>query len=245
MRDYNRGVYYIRDKLNGEMYIGCSIHLTKRLKRHMSEMIRCKHHNILINNRVIEYGSHIFEMGILEYLEENDCQFERESFWIERLKPELNIDKFLNNHPNKVSINTKRAGFLEEARKSGLTPDVESGEGNPNWRGGISKKNKCPSCGKEKMFTSKQCKACNDSSYLGENNPFYGKSHSEETRKILSEKKKGIKTGNYKYKGLHCLDTSFTSLEDASEELKVPPSTVYWRCKSLSPRWEDWYFIPL
>lgn len=54
----------------------------------------------------------------------------------------------------------------------------------------------CPSCGTKLVYKSynthhyankhnQRCKRC---SLIGENNPFYGKRHSEETRKIISEK---------------------------------------------------------
>jgi hypothetical protein len=80
-----------------------------------------------------------------------------------------------------------------------------SGEGNPNWRGGISIEHSYCSCGNVKNRHSKTCFSCRDQQ--GENNPFFQKKHKKETiNKILETKKtKGItfvgdKNPNFKYK---------------------------------------------
>jgi G:T-mismatch repair DNA endonuclease (very short patch repair protein) len=43
----------------------------------------------------------------------------------------------------------------------------------------------------------KICKSCANKNQKGENNPFYGKKHTEESKKLISEKKIGIKTSDH------------------------------------------------
>jgi hypothetical protein len=74
------------------------------------------------------------------------------------------------------------------------------GDKNPNWKGGVSNQ-KCE-CGNKKTYDL-TCMSCRNMS--GENNPFYGKCHSQET--ILKIKLaienfggfKGNKNPNFKY----------------------------------------------
>lgn len=43
----------------------------------------------------------------------------------------------------------------------------------------------------------KICKICSDKNQIGENNHFYGKKHSENSKKLISEKKIGVKTSDH------------------------------------------------
>jgi group I intron endonuclease len=68
------------------------------------------------------------------------------------------------------------------------------GSGNPNWKGGISKK-KCK-CGRDIAPNNELCSSCRD--WGEDKNPFYGKTHSDEVKKRLSESRKGKKPSNTK-----------------------------------------------
>ena len=107
-------------------------------------------------------------------------------------------------------------------------------EGNPNWKGGISKK-KC-TCGKDISNNNETCSNCRDIS--GENNPFFGKQHSEETKKKLSEIRKGKKPTNMKQVIID--DIIYESLAEASRQIGIPSPTILWRINSKNKKYEKY-----
>jgi group I intron endonuclease len=108
------------------------------------------------------------------------------------------------------------------------------GEGNPNWKGGTSFKY-CE-CGIKIAPTNNTCKNCRDIS--GENNPFFGKQHSEETKKKLSEIRKGKKPTNMKQVIID--DIIYESLAEASRQTGVPSPTILWRINSKNKKYENY-----
>lgn len=71
------------------------------------------------------------------------------------------------------------------------------GKNNPNYKDGrCSRKKYCKNCGKQ-IATGRKSIRCNKCSNSGKNNPFYGKKHSLETKKIIGEKSKKKWTKKY------------------------------------------------
>jgi group I intron endonuclease len=112
------------------------------------------------------------------------------------------------------------------------------GEGNPNWKGGISKK-KCE-CGKEILPTNETCSDCRNRS--GERNSFFGKQHSEETKKKLSEKRKGKKPTNMTQVKID--NIVYESLAEASRQTGIPSPTILWRIKSKNKKYQNYQSHP-
>ena len=108
------------------------------------------------------------------------------------------------------------------------------GEENPNWKGGTSFKY-CE-CGIKIAPTNNTCKSCRYIS--GENNPFFGKQHSEETKKKLSEIRKGKKPTNMKQ--IIIDDIIYESLAEASRQTGVPSPTILWRINSKNKKYENY-----
>jgi group I intron endonuclease len=130
----------------------------------------------------------------------------------------------LTHHPNKLKIITNiRAGVLKrnaarsDAFKKRLSESL-MGSKNPNWRGG---KTFCE-CGNRIGSYSETCGNCRDRS--GEKNPFYGKSHSEETKRKLSEKRKGEKPVNSNKITYNSI--VFLSQSDLAKYLNVSAGTI-------------------
>lgn len=111
------------------------------------------------------------------------------------------------------------------------------GEGNPNWKGGISKK-QCK-CGKDIATINETCSECRDRS--GENNPFYGKAHSIETKKKLSESRMGKKPSNTRKVKID--DIIYESLSDASKKLGIGSSLIIHRIKSKNNKYEGYDYV--
>lgn len=101
------------------------------------------------------------------------------------------------------------------------------GDKNPNWNGGSSKY--FCDCGKEKSFRANSCSDCLDRS--GENNPFYGKHHTDEVKNKIRVGKLGKYNGN-QHRAVIIGDKEYKSVSEASRKLNVVPATIIFRIKS-------------
>lgn len=111
------------------------------------------------------------------------------------------------------------------------------GEGNPNWKGGISK-NQCK-CGKDITPNNETCLECRDR--FGNNNPFYGKTHSAETKKKLSESRIGKKPANARKVKID--NIIYESLSDASKKLGIDSQLIIHRIKSKNDKYKGYEYV--
>ena len=111
-------------------------------------------------------------------------------------------------------------------------------EQNPNWKGGVSYVY-C-NCVKRIGYGHTYCNKCRPRNES--NNPFFGKQHSEETKKRLSEKRKGKKPTNMKQVVID--DIVYESLSEASRQTGIPLPTILWRIKSKNIKYENYKSHP-
>ena len=90
------GIYQIVNKVNQKKYIGSSIRLQGRKKRHFSELNCNIHHSQALQRAYNKYGKESFDFFILEYCEVEKL-LEREQYYLDNLKPEYNICKIAGN----------------------------------------------------------------------------------------------------------------------------------------------------
>ena len=92
----NSGIYQIVNRINSKRYIGSSVRLLGRKKRHFSELDCNIHHSQALQRAWNKYGKENFDFLILEYCE--PCNLlEREQYYIDTLLPEYNICKIAGN----------------------------------------------------------------------------------------------------------------------------------------------------
>ena len=103
-----RGIYKVTNKINGKVYIGQSVDIGKRWRQHMTAK-----DDIYFHKAIQKYGVENFEWEVIEQCKKKDLD-EREIYWIEY------YDSF-----NKGYNRTKGG-------------EGNSGEGSPNWKGGVS-----------------------------------------------------------------------------------------------------------
>lgn len=162
----------------------------------------------------------------------------RERFWIKELDPEYNIGSVgggdnISKHPERDRISKIHSANLLKLREEGRLPKTASGDKNPNWRGGRSGHNICE-CGNKKRFTSKRCNKCYLSDREGKNNPFFGKTHTEEFRRKSSERQKGRRCPNIS-KHIVADGVWFKSCNDAADYFGIS-------CGSVTNRLNSKYF---
>lgn len=113
------GVYIWINKVNGKMYVGSSVSLSKRFWFYYSLNSSNKNLNKRrsgIYNAILKYDFSNFRLDILEYCEVN-VLIEREQYYIDLLKPEYNILKtagsslgFKHSEATKALIAVKNTG---------------------------------------------------------------------------------------------------------------------------------------
>lgn len=90
------GIYKIRNKINGKIYIGKSVNLQSRKNSHFYLLRKQKHGNIHLQRSFNKYGAENFEFSIIEIVNEEFLN-EKEIYYIKELKPEYNIMKEADN----------------------------------------------------------------------------------------------------------------------------------------------------
>jgi group I intron endonuclease len=90
-KNYSKsGIYMLL--INNKTYIGSSVCISKRLFCHRRRLRTGKHANIILVNHFKKYGEKSCFFKVLEYCEQKDL-LTREKFYIDTLKPELNIEQ--------------------------------------------------------------------------------------------------------------------------------------------------------
>lgn len=139
------GIYSIRNRINGKIYIGSSVNVVNRVKCHLKGK-----GSRAVANAILKYDLRNFECSILEEVSDRTKLAEAEAIWMERLKPEYNLitetesgGRIISSESKKLMAQAKAGGKLSEEHKA-----------------------KIGAAGK-------------------------GKRHTEETKRLLSERKKG------------------------------------------------------
>lgn len=258
----NIGVYQLRSKSTKRFYIGSSVNLTRRMKRHFSDLQHHRHHNVNVQKIYDTYGEDDLEFVVLKYFKSKKKANELEDKLLHKYAGHercLNIcdgsvggDTHTLN-PNIDSIRLKRSQLLHE-RYAGMTPEERSKkygkQGNRNGMFG----NKHSDESKKKMSVamlgnhnakgsvrSKETRALLSSiakkraKSKGYVNPFSGKKHTEKTRSIIREKAlERVRNGVLPSNTRRvCVgSTVYRSVTEAGRHLGCCTATVLYRIKS-------------
>lgn len=144
------GIYYIKNTLNNNMYIGQSVNIKLRFCAHRSSLKNNKHYNEKLQEDFNKYGMDIFEFGILEECE-SEFLDELEQYYIKKYNT---VESGYNNASGglkgfKSSEETKLKVSLHHADVSGKnnpaygkTIRERMGDNYDTWLKNISETNK-------------------------------------------------------------------------------------------------------
>lgn len=142
------GVYKILNLINGKFYIGSSaLNIYNRWNTHKWHLVRNNHHNKKLQNSWNKYdGIKGFAFIVLEFCEPEKC-IEREQFYIDTLKPALNIRLIAESQlgtsrglETKLRISKAKKGipYSEEAKKN-MSLSHKGKKHTKDWNENISK----------------------------------------------------------------------------------------------------------
>lgn len=244
------GVYTLSDQKTGKFYVGSSQDMEKRIKRHLKDLEKGRHHNVLLQGLYDQ--DRVF---LLSFLPTKDRE---EAYCIEQDMMDLYLDSPLllnigrgvrggdnvTSHPDKGAVLEKISQGCARRLKS-LTPAERKmrwgrpGSLNPmygrthteetrkflseNAKGGPGPR------GHKRSEETKRKLSEVAKQRLGVKNPFFGKHHSEETRRKLSEQRVGSKPANSRKVEVNGL--IYDSVTGASRALNVSPALVIYRLK--------------
>ena len=104
------GIYMITNTIDNKRYIGKSIDLKRRLRKHKYYLANETHHNIHLQRAYNKYGLEYFKFDILEYCTEKELDY-LEMFYIEK------YDSFHNGYNMNMGGETGRGYKHEEEFK--------------------------------------------------------------------------------------------------------------------------------
>ena len=237
LNSYMSGIYKIVNIVNNKLYIGSSKNINDRWIKHKRQLRSNTHHNIHLQRSWNKYGSDNFKFEIVENVDES-LLMSREEYWINYTKADYNIGSVgggdnLTNNPNRLEIIQKITDTLNK-NISEMTQEERSkkwgkcGDTNPNWRGGSSDR-RCLNCNKSIDFNAKKCSSC---AKIGDDNPFHGKTHSNESKHKISIQRTGKYLGSQNKKVvIHGVE--YRSYTTASKALGVSMTTISNRIRQM------------
>ena len=240
-------VYKIKNNINDQVYIGCTKDLYKRFLKHQSSL-RCNRHTSHLFQDLYNRYSETLSLTI-EPIATYDNQHDARQHELYLLCNSCNLlntrrtnsgGDVVSKHPNYNLIVSKHQ---ENYRSNVNFQDNRAtayGPQNPNYRHGLALKSRsCIGCGGFVSPYVERCMSCQLYNRSGANNSFYGKTHSESTRKALSAAKLG-KPNLSCSKAIMVDGVKYISLNTAAKELNMVTSTLGHRCRS--PNYPNVYY---
>lgn len=181
------GVYKIVNNVTNKVYVGQTINYKGRIVRHKSDLKCNRHSNPELQQDYNKYGLHSFKFELLERCSKNKL-LEQETYWINYYGGKESECLY-----NKCDLfgHNKSYKYNQSMAQKGIHTISELGKLK------ISQANKGKIISEEQRQKIKQA---------AKSNPNYGmknKKHSQHSKKLMSEKKKGKYLGssnpNYKY----------------------------------------------
>lgn len=159
------GIYLLTNKLTDEIYVGQSVDLSKRFIRYFNLSYLKSKESLIISRALIKYGYVNFSVSILEYCDKSILT-EREQYYLDKLEPKYNILKIAGS-----SLGYIHSEVSKQKRSKALK--------------GVYVGIKSPLFGKNHTIETKNKMSLQRK---GEDNYFYGKTHSEPSKEIMRQK---------------------------------------------------------
>ena len=260
------GVYRISNILSGRYYIGYSTNINRRFSVHRSKLKQNCHDNIFLQRAYNLDGEDKFiydkihicdtedeakeielqyltDISIREYLYNlnfNNSGGDLMSYHPDKEKIREKILKSHSETISKMSLEDRKEKFGRCGEKNGMYGKTHTEEVRQKISG-LKKGNTY--CKGKKLSDETKQKLSNirKNNYTGEDNPFFGKHHTDETKQKIREKNKGKLPPNTMKISID--GNIFISMTEASRQLDIPTPTILWRVKSKNPKFDNYKYV--
>jgi group I intron endonuclease len=157
------GIYMFTNKITKKIYIGQSKDLSNRLKTYFNPSYLKSKPSLRICKTLLEYGYPNFSVTILEYCDKFEL-LTREQFYLEKFNPQYNILKIAGS-----SLKSKHSKYTKTSISKSLK--------------GISLKAKSTL-----RLQTEETRKPMSLKKLGNQNPLFGKTQSEDSKKLMKQK---------------------------------------------------------
>jgi len=115
------GVYRIRNRITGEVYVGSGRNIYERIKSHIGTLERGSHHNRPLQTAWITYGPQAFAFSILEVTPTDQTpRIAAENRWMDKLR--LTSSGLYNQRPARAGCFPGRRGIYRRPAPQGQRP---------------------------------------------------------------------------------------------------------------------------
>ena len=213
MKEKIIGIYCIENTVNGKKYIGQSKDIKDRWRRHISELRKCKHDNSYLQENWIAYGESAFKFYVLEECSP-ELLDEKEKYYIDYL------DSMSYGNGFNLTTGGKRGNFMTDEIKQKMSKSVA--ESYTDELREIRRQDALD------YWSNPE----NRKRMVGENNGMYGKHHSEESKRKMSEAKKGKPSWRKNKRSVLCkeLQKKFDNASQAGKQLSLDSSGILKVC---------------
>ena len=209
------GIYCIENLVNHKKYIGQSKNISDRWRRHIYALNLGTHENDYLQKSWAKYGQGRFSFSVLEECGETQLD-DKERYYIEKYDT-INREYGYNLKSGGQDVNS----YTDEV-KNRIRKGVKASYDDPNRRM-IQKENAL------KQWADPSIKQ----KILGENNGMYGRHHTEESKRKISEKKMGTVSWRRNTTPVLCVElgNTYQDATAAGKELSLDGSCILKVCK--------------
>ncbi len=215
MKNIITGIYCIENLINHKKYIGQSTNIADRWRRHINALKLGSHENDYLQKSWAKYGQNKFSFSVLEECGEIQLN-DKERYYIEK------YDTLNRDHGYNLKSGGQDHNSYSDEIKSKMSEATRKTYSDPNRRR-IQSENAL------KQWSDLAIKA----KILGENNGMYGKHHTEEAKRKMSEKKKGKINWRRDRTPVLCMELNkiFQDSTAAGKELSLDGGCILKVCK--------------
>ena len=259
-------VYRITRRGSERSYLGSTQNIGRRAGRHLRDLRRGGHHNILLQRAWNKHGEELFSLEILStHSTVGEARDEEQRLLDEEL-PLGNLyniastacgGDLISQHPRRGEI-VARAGESNRLRWEMMSKEEREaisikfrGERNPHHgkihgdeaRARMRENHSHHALGGhyERTPEHRELLSALAAARTGELNSFHGRTHSPEARERIGESKRGRTPVNAI--SLEVDGVRYPSLHAASTALDIPITTIRHRCLSTNPRFASYHYL--
>lgn len=210
------GIYCIENISTNKKYIGQSVNIKYRWTKHMHELNSNSHYNDYLQKAWNKYGENDFKFYVLEYCTSNKLD-EKEIYYINMYNT---IDRDFGY--NLKSGGQFSANTYSKETKQKLSKSIKESYCNSNLR-------ELRSFSALNQWANPKIKE----KILGENNGMYGKHHTEESKKKMSETRIGKSISKRYPNPVICVELNkvFDNSVEAGKALSLDGSAILKVCR--------------